>query len=70
MRRIDRQRRQQREDVVEEMILYPGPLCLGDIAAVHQNDADLGQDVAQVAPYRLLVVGQFGNRLVDEDELF
>ena len=70
MRRIDRERRQQREDVVEEMILDPGSFGLGDVAAVDQNDADLGQDAAQVAPDRLLVAGQLGNRLVDQDELF
>ena len=69
MRRIDRQRRQQREDVVEEMILDPGSLGLGDIAAIDENDADLGQDAAQIAPDRLLVVGELRDRLVDEDKL-
>ena len=59
MRRIDRQRRQQRENIVEEVILDPGPLGLGDVAAIDQNDADLGQDAAQVAPDRLLVDGEF-----------
>ena len=58
MRRIDRERRQQRENVVEEMILDPGPLGLGDVAAIDQNDADLGQDAAQIAPDRLLVGGE------------
>ena len=58
MRRIDRQRRQQRENIVEEMILDPGSLGLGDIAAIDQNDADLGQDAAQIAPDRLLVGGE------------
>ena len=43
MRRIDRQRRQQRKDVAQEMILDPAPLGLGDIAAVDQHDAVLGQ---------------------------
>ena len=41
MRRIDRKRRQQREDVVEEMILDPGPLRLGEVVAVDQHDAGL-----------------------------
>ena len=58
MRRIDRKRRQQREDVVEEMILDPGALGLGDVAAVDENDTDFGQDAAQVAPDRLLVGGE------------
>src|ERR1700736_766519 len=49
MRRVDRERRQQRKDVVEEMILDPRPLALGDIASVDEDDADLGQNAAQVA---------------------
>ena len=69
MRRIDRQRRQQREDVVEEMVLDPVPLGLADIAAVDQHDAHLGQDAAQIAPDRLLVDGELRDGLVDEDEL-
>ena len=52
------------------MILDPGPLGLGDVAAIDQNDADLGEDAAQVAPDRLLVGGELRNRLVDEDKLF
>ena len=70
MRRIDRERRQQRENVVKEMILDPGPLGLGDVATVDQNDADLGQDAAQIAPDRLLIDGELRNRLVDQDKLF
>ena len=69
MRRIDRERRQQRENVVQEMVLDPGPLDFGDVTAIDQNDADLGQDCAQIAPDRLLVDGEPRNRLVDQDEL-
>ena len=60
MRRVDRQRRQQREDIVEEMVLDPGALGLGDVAAVNEDDADVGEDGAQVAPDRLLVGGELG----------
>ncbi|MGX1076834.1 hypothetical protein AB7M45_007444 [Bradyrhizobium elkanii] len=69
MRRVDRQRRQQREDVVEEVILDPAPLGPGDVAAVDQLDADLGQDIPQVAPDRLLVGGELRDGLVDHHEL-
>ena len=69
MRRIDRERRQQRENVVEEVILDPGPLGLGDVLAVDQDDADVGEHAAQVAPDRLLVGGELRDRLVDEREL-
>jgi hypothetical protein len=67
--RIDRKRRQQREDAVEKMILEPGPLRLGEVVAVDQLDAGLGQDGTQIAPDGLLVGGQFGHALVDQDEL-
>ena len=70
MRRIDRERRQQRENVVKEMVLDPGPLGFGDVATVDQNDADLRQDSAQIAPDRLLIDGEPRNRLVDQDKLF
>ena len=69
VRRVDRQRRQQREDVVEEMVLDPAPLGLGDVAAVDQDDADFGQRGAQIAPDRLLVAGELRDRLVDQDQL-
>ena len=69
MRRVDRQRRQQRKDVVEEVILDPGPLGLGDVAAADQHDADVGQDVVQVGPDRLLVLGELRHRLVDDVQL-
>ncbi len=45
VRGVDRQRRQQREDVAEEVILDPGAFGLGDVAPVDQLDADLGQDL-------------------------
>src|ERR1700730_7737406 len=69
MRRVDRKRRQQREDVVEEMILDPGPLRFGDVAAIDQDDTDFGQRGAQAAPDRLLVGGQLRHRLVAQDKL-
>jgi hypothetical protein len=62
--------RQQRENVVKEMILDPGALGLGHVAAIHEHDTDLGEDAAQIAPDRLLVGGELRNRLVDEHKLF
>jgi hypothetical protein len=46
------------KNIVEEVILNPASLGLGDIAAIDQNNADLGQDAAQIAPDRLLVGGE------------
>ena len=70
MRRVDRKRRQQRKDVVEEVILDPRPLGLGDVAAIDQHDTDVGQNAAQVAPDRLLIACELRDRFIDEDELF
>ena len=39
MRRIDRERRQHRKDVMQEMIFEPDLLLLGDVGAVDQHDA-------------------------------
>ena len=69
MRRIDRQRRQQRENIVEEMILDPCPLGFGHVAAIDQNDSDLGENAAQIAPDRLLIGGELRDRFIDEDKL-
>ena len=57
-------------DVVEEVVLDPAPLGLGDVVAVNQYDAGLRQRGPQIAPDRLLVGGEFRNRPVDEDQLF
>ena len=54
---------------MEEMILDPAALALGDIAAVDQDDADVGEQMAQVAPDRLLVDGELRDGLVDQREL-
>ncbi len=70
VRGIDRQRRQQREDVAEEVILEPAALRLGEVVAVDQHDAGIRQVAAQIAPDRLLVGCKLRNRLVDEDKLF
>jgi hypothetical protein len=69
VRRIDRQRGEQRKDVVEEVILDPAPLALGDVAPVDQHDADSGKSVPQVAPDRLLVDRKLRHPLVDQHEL-
>ena len=70
MRRIDRERRQHRKDVLQEMILEPGLLGLGDVGAVDQDDVFLAQVLAQRAPARLLVGREAADRLADAHELF
>ena len=63
MRRIDGERRQQREDVAEEIVLEPGFLRPRNIRAVDQNDAGIGEFAAQFAPLRLLILDQHRHRL-------
>ncbi|MGY4505629.1 hypothetical protein ACVWYH_009586 [Bradyrhizobium sp. GM24.11] len=67
--RINRQWRQQWEHVVEEIILEPGPLRLGDLLAIDQHDADVGERAAQIGPDRLLVGGEPGDGAIDQREL-
>ena len=58
MRRIDRERRQQRENVREEIIFEPGLFRLADIGTVDQYDAGLRKRSAHFAPLRLLILDQ------------
>src|SRR6185295_5149638 len=69
MRRVDRERGKDREDVMEEMVLQPGLLGLGDIAAVNQDDVLLAQVLAQRTPARLLIGRKASHRLADANKL-
>ena len=69
MRRIDRKRRQQRKDVGEKIVLEPGLLGLGDIDAIDQHDAGLGQRRAQLEPLRLLILDQEQHGFANAGEL-
>ena len=54
---------------MEEMILEPRPLGLGQGIAVDQGDAVVGQFLPQLAPARLLVTGEACDRLRDAGQL-
>jgi hypothetical protein len=69
VRGVNRERRQDRENAVQEILIEPGTLVLGDLRAIDKNDALMQQVVAQFAPARLLVAGQGRHRLVDAGEL-
>ena len=58
MRRIDRQRRQQRENMAEEMLLEPCALGLLQVGAVDQGHAASASSGPQLPPALLLVVRQ------------
>ena len=69
MRRINRQRREQRENVGEETLLEPGALGLLQVGAVDQGHADVCQFGPQFLPALLLVMRQSRHRLADAGEL-
>ena len=58
MRRIDGERRQQREHMGKKMALEPGPLRLANIRTIDQRDAGLGECCAQLAPLCLLIFNE------------
>ena len=70
MRRVDGERRQQRKDLPEKIILEPGLLLLGHLRPFDQHDSLLGQHLPKLAPAFLLVAGERAHRLGDAGELF
>ena len=69
MRRIDRERRQNREHLREEIVLQPLPLATGQIADLEDHDAVGGEFGLQRLPARLLRGDQCGDALADAFEL-
>src|SRR5262249_11668296 len=69
MRRVDRERREDRKDATQEVVLEPGAVRLLDRLAVDQQDILLGELLAQLAPARLLVARESRDRRVDLREL-
>ena len=68
MRRIDRERRQHREDVLQEIIFQPAAVGLLQAVGIDQHDV-LGLELlAKLPPARLLVAGEAGDRLADPQQ--
>ena len=65
MRRIDGERRQHREDVLQEIVFEPGAIGLLQAVGFDQHDVRGLELLAQFAPARLLVAGEAGDRLAD-----
>ena len=70
MRGVDRERRQQREDMQQEMILQPFHLGFRKFLGVDDGDAGLGEFGAQLLPARLLRRDQGRDAAADAFELF
>ena len=62
MRRVDRERRQDGEDVLEEMLLEPQGFGTREVGAVDEHDALVQEVILQLAPAPLLVRGEAGDR--------
>jgi len=58
MCRVDGERRQDRKDRVEEMMLEPVAIRVRDAGGIDEPDARLRQVVPQLAPAMLLVAGE------------
>src|SRR5215203_6896347 len=61
MRRVDRQRRQNRKYGGKELLLKPRMLLLADALRIDDHDAIGRQFLAQIAPARLLIVSKHRN---------
>ena len=69
VRRVDRQRRQDREDLVDEELSSQVALAVGELGAGEHGDAGLAQLALQRAPDALLVGHQVERALADRGEL-
>ncbi len=70
MRRVDGKRRQHRKNVVEEVVLQPCALALGDLVGVDEENPDVDELLAQFPPAALLVGREHGDGVGDADKLF
>jgi hypothetical protein len=69
MRRIDGERRQDREDLVDEILVEPRALGVGELAGIEDGDAGFAQFVLQGGPGVLLARHQGRDALADCHEL-
>ena len=69
MRRVDGERRQDREDLTDECALQPFAVGLVELIGIDHRDADLTQFQAQRLPAGLLIIHQLADHGVDLGEL-
>ncbi len=69
VRRVNRHRRQNREDVLHEIVVEPGALVLADLVAADDDNACLFQIALNGQPTALLVMCEFDDDFVDAVEL-
>ena len=69
MRRVDGERREDRKDVVQEIVFEPAGFGLGEFLAVDDDDALMQEIVLQLAPAALLVRGEHRHFRADPRQL-
>jgi hypothetical protein len=69
VRRIDRDGRQDRKDLVGEMLVQPGPLFRAQLVARQHFEADLAQRPPELVPAGLLAFEQRRDPVVNRGEL-
>src|SRR4029450_13934580 len=69
MRRVDGERREQREDLPKEVIFEPRLFFLGHLGSFDQHDSMIGQHLPQLAPALLLVARKRSDGLADPGDL-
>ncbi len=69
VRRVQRQRRQDRKNLLAELCVQPSAIALGELFALHYHDAGCPQFAAQVRPQVLLIDDELARRLIDARKL-
>ena len=69
MRGVDRERRQDREDLIGELVIKPCAVLARQRVGFDHHDAGIGQRGAQFAPGLLLIGDQLGRHGIDAREL-
>src|SRR5271166_1379016 len=69
MSRVDRERRQNRKDMGEEILFEPGLIVGAELGRLEKRYADGGQLLAQLAPAALLLDGEKADAVADFGEL-
>jgi hypothetical protein len=70
MRRVDRQRRQDREHLIDEVGVEPAPLDLREFVRIQHGNTGLAQIVLERRPDILLMAHQGRGAVADRHELF
>src|ERR1700683_5734043 len=69
MRRIERERRQHRKDVLAEMLVEPNAICIRQLFRFEDGAASLAQFAPKLHPHLLLIDDQLTGGFLDAGDL-